>query len=150
MGYTCQFCGKGSDEVPLYNDWPHDYLKMEGMACWECYHKQAIERNVAAFHLGEIGHNAGWTYKYTLADAILTALDETEDNMDQGLSIDADIGGSYTASLIVRNGYLYTRSVDLEQLMRDKSDEEKRALLEQIISQLTWTAEATRNDALQG
>lgn len=138
MGYTCQFCGKSSEEVPLYNDWPHDYLKMEGMACWECYHEQAIERGIAAFSLSDIGNNSGWMEHYTLQDAILTALDMTEDNIDQGIAIDVPIGGSYNASLIVRNGELYVRAANLVPLTMAKSDNVRHALLKAIIRELNW------------
>lgn len=138
MNNVCVFCGKKYDDAPIYHDWPYDHLNVEGMYCWECYHKEAIKIDVAAFGLSEIGHNAGWTYRYTLADAIHSALEMTDDNLDQGIGIDAPIGGSYTASLIVRNGSLYLRIADLYPLMESKNEDEKRLLIDEIISQLSW------------
>jgi hypothetical protein len=138
---NCVFCGKTSYQEALYRDWPFDCLGVKGMYCWECYHKEIVKHDKAAFSLSIVGENSGCIADYTLSDAISAALEDTEGNMDMGMAIDSHIGGSYTASLIVRNGGLYVRFADLYPVMEAKSEDEKRLLLEQIIRQLTWTVQ---------
>lgn len=141
MDYKCVFCGKDSHGQPLYHDWPFNHLKIEGMCCWACYHSEIIKQDIAAFSLSDIGNNGGWIQDYTLAGAIEEALEEAEDNMDRAIGIDADIGGSYTSSLIIRNGNLYLRVAELRLLMEAESSEEKRTLIEQVVNQLTWAVQ---------
>lgn len=132
--YKCIVCGKTSDETSIWHD---SFGHLEGYHCLECYTKEAVRQNKAAFHLSDIGHNGGWMADYTLADAIDEALTETEESIDQGIGIQAYVGGSYLPALIVYNGNLYVRFADLRWLMDDDTSlDERRAAIEKLIGQL--------------
>lgn len=133
---NCITCGKTweqSTDGALHSN------GFEGLRCWDCWHKHAIEKGVVDFRNAVIGDNSGWTYQYTLPKAIETALYEIEmqQNMDMGITVDASIGGSYMATAIVRNHQLYVRMADLSEL-EDMGHDDRIAYIENIVKQLTF------------
>lgn len=141
--HKCKFCGVDADYEPLYHDWPFGKLGDNGMYCWRCYHVQCIRQNKAAFSLSEVGDNSGGVDSYLLANAILEALDMTEDNLDKGIGIDAQIGSSYTSSLIVRSGVLYAPVADLLALYV-MEQEARLSHVQKLIKTLKWTVQRVR------
>ena len=133
---TCAICKKDSYQAALYHD-PANL--QEGFLCWRCYHERAVLAGAVVFGNGEVGKNAGWTYQYTFAKAIETALYEIEqeNNIDMGISIDAHINGSYTASAIVRNHQLYIRIADFHGL-QDMGHDDRIKYIDSIVKQLTF------------
>lgn len=132
----CAICDKTSDKTALY----HSPFRNQGdYLCWTCYHKQAIELGEVGFGNSTVGKNAGWSYRYTFAKAIETALYEieNENNIDMGISVDAHIHDSYTASAIVRNHQLYVRMADLSDL-EDMGHDDRIKYIDSIVKQLTF------------
>lgn len=141
MAYNCSFCGKSSDEVAIYHDWPHDALG-DVSFCWDCYHKEVIKQEKEAFSLHQCGENGGWIDRHTLRDAIYEALIETEENIDQAIGIESSLSNGYMSSLIVRNGNLYLRVSDLRFLREIQTQEIMLRGIEEAIAKLSWVVEA--------
>jgi hypothetical protein len=128
-GKTCKDCG---NDKTLYRGWRMDD---PDFYCWTCYHKHVIDDNLPIFGNGIVGDNSGWIDQHTLAGAIAFALEETDGNIDRGVTIDADIGGSYEASAIVRCGQLFVPVASLWDYY-DLEPDEQHQFIEGVIARV--------------
>lgn len=134
--FKCAKCGCTPDEKSLHGDSFRRHLK--DMYCWTCYVETVIEKDLTCWSVGIVGDNSGYMDDYKLADAIDFAINETEDNIDKGLSIEPPISNGYNAAIIVRNGQVYTKCADLRDLFDIKDDDKRLEIINRVVKNLNF------------